>query len=140
VAAIGRQSDREIATFDEGELWCADDAVPPMSPAGWYFRAGRGSPAVWIGPFERAGDARVAPFSGDPLRDARKYLDRWQRGDAPPPAPLRLVVPRRAAPLPPMTPEGQFELAVGEAAAPAARGARRRSRRAARAPQLTLPL
>lgn len=138
MAAVGRQAEREVATFDEGELWCADDAVPPMSPAGWYFRAGRGAPAVWIGPFEGAGDARVAPFSGDPLRDARKYLDRWQRGDAPPP--LRLVVPRRAAPLPPMTADGQFELDVGAVVSPAPKAPPRQGRRAARAPQYALPL
>lgn len=140
MAAIGRQSEREVVTFDEGELWCADDAVPPMSPAGWYFRAGRGSPAVWIGPFDEPGDARAAPFSGDPLRDARKYLDRWQRGDAPPAPALRLVVPRRPAALPPVTAEGQFELAVGDPAAPMPKPARTPSRRAARAPQLALPL
>lgn len=138
MAAVGRQAEREVASFDEGELWCADDALPPMSPAGWYFRAGRGSPAVWIGPFADAGDARVAPFSGDPLRDARKYLDRWQRGDAPPP--LRLVVPRRAAAPPPMTRDGQFELAVGAVAAPLPKPARPPSRRAARVPQYSLPL
>ncbi len=84
MAAVGRQRERDIASFDEGELWCDDSATPPLNPAGWYFRAGRGSPALWIGPFADADDAREAPFSGDSLRDARRYLDLWKRGEPTP--------------------------------------------------------
>jgi hypothetical protein len=72
---------RQIARFDEGELWCADDAVPPVSPAGWYFRPG-GAPVVWIGPFPTAEAAKVAPHSGDPFAAARRRLDAWVRAKA----------------------------------------------------------
>ncbi|MFC3713681.1 hypothetical protein ACFOMD_13965 [Sphingoaurantiacus capsulatus] len=136
MTAVGRQREREIASFDEGELWCADDAVPPLNPAGWYFRVARGG--VWVGPFDGAADAGVAPASGDPLRDARKYLDRWRRGgEAPPP---KIVVFRRPPPLPPMNGDGQFELAVGAATPPPAKPLRRPVRRAARTQQLPLSL
>ena len=73
MAAVGRQREREVASFDEGELWCDDSAQPPLNPAGWYFRAGRGSPAPWIGPFAEAAIAHGAPFSGDPLRDVTVF-------------------------------------------------------------------
>src|SRR3954447_21601837 len=69
---------RQIARFDEGELWCADDAVPPVSPPGWYFRPG-GSSLVWIGPFPTAEAAKVAPCSGDPFTAARRRLEAWVR-------------------------------------------------------------
>jgi hypothetical protein len=69
---------RQMARFDEGELWCADDAVPPVSPAGWYFRPG-GGPLVWIGPFPTAEAAKVAPCGGDPFTAARRRLDAWVR-------------------------------------------------------------
>src|SRR4051794_25829302 len=70
---------RQMARFDEGELWCADDAVPPVSPAGWYFRPGGGSPLVWIGPFPTAEAAKVAPCGSDPFTAARRQLDAWVR-------------------------------------------------------------
>jgi hypothetical protein len=70
---------RQMARFDEGELWCADDAVPPVSPAGWYFQPGGGSPLVWIGPFPTAEAAKVAPCGGDPFTAARRRLDTWVR-------------------------------------------------------------
>src|SRR3954447_3702116 len=70
---------RQMARFDEGELWCADDAVPPVSPAGWYFRPGGGSPLVWIGPFPTAEAAKAAPCGGDPFTAARRRLDAWVR-------------------------------------------------------------
>ena len=57
---------RQIARFDDGELWCADDAAPPVSPGGWYFRPS-GAPVVWIGPFPTAEAAKVAPCGGDPF-------------------------------------------------------------------------
>src|SRR4051794_41754429 len=70
---------RQMARFDEGELWCADDAVPPVSPAGWYFQPGGGSPLVWIGPFPTAEAAKVAPCGSDPFTAARRQLDAWVR-------------------------------------------------------------
>lgn len=132
-------SHREVRSFDEGDLWCSDDAVPPLSPPGWYFRLAR-SANCWIGPFSDAGLAEGAPTTGDPLADARRYLDRWRRGEAPPP--LKLVPRTRPAPLPPITPDGQFELAVSTEAAAVASAAPAPRRRAARAPQsqLSLPL
>src|SRR4051795_4991046 len=69
---------RQMARFDEGELWCADDAVPPVSPAGWYFRPG-GRPLVWIGPFPTADAAKVAPCGGDPFAAARRRVGAWVR-------------------------------------------------------------
>jgi hypothetical protein len=74
---------RQIARFDDGELWCADDAAPPVSPGGWYFRPG-GAPVVWIGPFPTAEAAKVAPCGGDPLATARRRLDAWARAKARP--------------------------------------------------------
>lgn len=137
MAAVGRQREREVASFDEGELWCDDGATPPLNPAGWYFRTGRGSPALWIGPFADADEAREAPFSGDSLRDARRYLDLWKRGDAPPrPRPALAVVPaRRERPTPP--PPDHLVLEGGQGAAPE-RAPKARKRRAAPAQQLTL--
>ena len=41
MAAVGRQAEREVASFDEGELWCADDALPPVA-----YRPGDRLPAV----------------------------------------------------------------------------------------------
>lgn len=139
VASVGRQREREVASFDEGELWCADDAVPPLNPGGWYFRAGRGAPGVWIGPFDCAAEAGAAPASGDPLRDARKYLDRWQRGGEAPPRP-KVVAFRRPPTLPKMAADGQFLLEVGAAAPVLAKPPARPTRRSAPAPQLVLPL
>lgn len=137
MAAVGRQAAREVARFDEGELWCADDAAPPLNPAGWYFRPGRGGGATWIGPFDSDAAAGDAPFSGDALRDARVQLDRWQRRDA---APAVRVVWRRPPPLPPMNADGQFELGVEGRAAPPAPASRAARRRAARAQQYALGL
>ena len=138
MAVVGRQCDREVAAFDEGELWCDDSAQPPLSPAGWYFRAGRGSPAPWIGPFYEADDARDAPFSGDAFRDARRYLDLWRRGEPPPkPRPvLSVVAAARREPMKPR-PTGELELLGGQGTAPAPTP-KISKRRAARSQQLTL--
>lgn len=77
--------EREVAAFDDGELWCDGEAEPASNPAGWYFRPRRGSQPCWIGPYNSADDAQSAPFSGDPLRDAQRRLIAWRRGDAPAP-------------------------------------------------------
>src|SRR4051794_29328241 len=56
---------RQMARFDEGELWCADDAVPPVSPAGWYFRPG-GTRSQWLRPDgkgKRCYPGRMSPES-----------------------------------------------------------------------------
>src|SRR4051812_36972014 len=74
---------RQMARFDEGELWCADDAVPPVSPAGWYFRPG-GRSLVWIGPFPTAEAAKIATCGGDPFAAARRRLDAWVRASPDP--------------------------------------------------------
>ncbi|MDO9488698.1 MAG: hypothetical protein Q7J32_10020 [Sphingomonadaceae bacterium] len=137
MAAVSSKAERDVARFDEGELWCADDASPALSPAGWYFRPRRSGAAPWIGPFEDAAAASGAAFSGDALRDARVQLDRWRRRDAAPPV---RIVWRRPAPLPAMNAAGQFELTVEGAATPPAPSGRGRRRRAARAPQYALPL
>jgi hypothetical protein len=138
VAAVGRQQERDIASFDEGELWCADDAEPPLSPAGWYYRPRRGAGAAWVGPFDDAAAAALAPASGDSLRDARRQLDRWRRGDEPPSP--KLVALRRPAPLPRADAAGQYELEVGAPHSPAAAPVRRARRSATRAQQLPLAL
>lgn len=137
MAAVGRKAERDVARFDEGELWCADDASPALSPAGWYFRPRRSAAVPWIGPFEEAAEATAAAFSGDALRDARVQLERWRHRDAAPPV---RIVWRRPAPLPAMNAAGQFEFTVQGTAAPPEPTDRGRRRRAARAPQYALPL
>ena len=74
---------RQIAHFEDGELWCTADATPPVSPGGWYFRL-RDTPVGWIGPFPTAEAATVAPQGGDPLATARRRLDEWARATAEP--------------------------------------------------------
>lgn len=124
MAAVGRQRERDVASFDDGELWCDDSATPPTNPAGWYFRERRGAPVLWIGPFADADDARAAPFSGDALRDAMRSLDLWRRGEpAPRPRPaLTVVAAVREAPKPPepVRPTGELALDGGQGAQPAA--------------------
>lgn len=140
MAAVGRQREREVASFDDGELWCDDAATPPSNPAGWYFRERRGAPPMWIGPFADPDDARAAPFSGDTLRDARRYLDLWRRGEsAPRSRPALAAVPAVRDPPKPKAPVGELALDGGQGAAPA-REARTGQRRAAAAQQLTLGL
>gem|GEM_PF-5758908 len=156
--AASAKRERQVAAFDEGELWCSDEADPPLNPAGWYFRAARGSPAHWIGPFADEDEAAVAPFSGDALRDARRYLDLWKRGEPAPRPRLALVEPMPAsvpeldpapgatlrpepAPPPDPTPAPQFELTLpGAGAAPARRRGRRGPAASPAAAQLALDL
>jgi hypothetical protein len=71
---------RRVAWFEDGELWCADDATPPVSPAGWYVRP-RGTAVPWAGPFATAEVAEAAPSSADPFAAARRQLDAWARGE-----------------------------------------------------------
>lgn len=137
MAAVGRQAMRDVARFDEGELWCADDASPALSPAGWYFMPRRSGASVWIGPFEDEAEATAAAFSGDALRDARVQLDRWRHRAAA--RPVR-VVWRRPAPLPAMNAAGQFEFPVEGTATPPGPAEGDRRRRAARAQQYVLGL
>ena len=94
------KSSRQIAHFEDGELWCTADATPPVSPGGWYFRL-RDTPVGWIGPFPTAEAATVAPQGGDPLATARRRLEEWARATAEPgaeppveavPVVLRLIV------------------------------------------------
>lgn len=68
---------RETLRFDEGELWCSDEANPPMNPPGWYFRPRRGPDQPWIGPYSSRAAAEEAPCSGDPLRVAERRLKQW---------------------------------------------------------------
>lgn len=137
--AASARREREVAAFDEGELWCSDEAEPPLSPAGWYFRAPRGTPRLWIGPFADGDEATLAPFSGDALRDARRYLEAWRRGEPPPRLKLAVV---RAAPAPGTLPDPQPRLALDGQGDPPARPTRdrRRSRRAKAPTQLSLAL
>jgi hypothetical protein len=73
----GTEAGRHVAWFEAGELWCAEDATPPVSPAGWYVWP-RGPAAVWVGPFTTAAEAAAAaPGGGDPLAAARRQLDAW---------------------------------------------------------------
>ena len=140
MTAVGRQREREIASFDDGELWCDDSATPPSNPAGWYFRERRGALPLWIGPFADADQAGAAPSSGDALRDARRYLDLWQRGaPTPRPRPALAVVAAVRTPPMPVAPPGELALGTGTAAAPvvAPKPARRR---AASGQQLMLEL
>jgi hypothetical protein len=77
---------RQVARFEDGELWCGDDAAPPVSPAGWYFRPG-GASVPWIGPFPTAEAARVARCGGDPVAAARRRLAEWARAAEAEPGP-----------------------------------------------------
>jgi hypothetical protein len=138
VAAVGRQREREVASFDEGELWCDDAATPPSNPAGWYFRERRGAPLMWIGPFADPDDARAAPFSGDPLRDARRYLDLWRRGEPAPRPALAVAAAVRETPKP-KAPTGELTLDGGQGTAPA-KASRAAKRRAPPAEQMSLEL
>jgi hypothetical protein len=70
---------RQVARFEDGELWCGDDAAPPASPAGWYFRPGGGASVPWVGPFPTAEAAEAAPCGGDPVAAARRRLAEWAR-------------------------------------------------------------
>ena len=72
---------RQIAHFEDGELWCTADATPPVSPGGWYFRL-RDTPVGWIGPFPTAEAATAAPQGANPLAAARRRLDEWARATA----------------------------------------------------------
>jgi hypothetical protein len=74
---------RQVAHFEDGELWCTADATPPVSPGGWYFRL-HDTPVGWIGPFPTAEAATVAPQGGDPLATARRRLEEWARATAEP--------------------------------------------------------
>jgi hypothetical protein len=78
---------RQVARFEDGELWCGDDAAPPVSPAGWYFRPGGGASVPWIGPFPTAEAARVARCGGDPVAAARRRLAEWARAAEAEPGP-----------------------------------------------------
>jgi hypothetical protein len=78
---------RQVARFEDGELWCGDDAAPPVSPAGWYFRPGGGASVPWIGPFPTAEAARVARCGGDPFAAARRRLAEWARAAEAEPGP-----------------------------------------------------
>jgi hypothetical protein len=71
---------RRVAFFEDGDLWRDEEASPPESPAGWYFRP-RGT-AVWVGPFPTADAASVAPSRGDPLGAGRRCLEEWTRSRA----------------------------------------------------------
>jgi hypothetical protein len=118
-----RAADRQIARFDDGDLWRDGDADPPESPAGWYFRP-RGGAAVWVGPYPTAEAAASAPHRGDPLAAARRRLEDWRRSrrnipreaSPPPPRPRPRPAPPRiaAAPEPPPPePEQPRQLALG---------------------------
>jgi hypothetical protein len=72
------EAGRRVAWFEDGELWCAEDATPPVSPAGWYLRP-RGAVVAWIGPFATAEAAAAAPDGGDPFAAARRQLAAWAR-------------------------------------------------------------
>lgn len=104
---------REVAWFEDGDLWCSDEAVPPSNPAGWYFRPRGAVQQPWIGPFRSDEAAETSSFSGDALRDARRRLEAWAASagdeasrddvgqDAPldevPPAALQMAGPVAAA-------------------------------------------
>lgn len=68
---------REVAWFEDGDLWCSDEAVPPSNPAGWYFRPRGATQQPWIGPFRSDEAAETSAYSGDALRDARRRLEAW---------------------------------------------------------------
>lgn len=151
MAAAARRDGRErdVAAFDEGDLWCSDEAEPALNPAGWYFRPRRGSAPSWIGPYDSKDDAAAASFSGDALRDARRRLDDWRRGDTPsptapmpvPPLPLAVIQPAsRPAPVsaPATLPaQPQLELQLdGEAESSAPPRPRERRRKRATAEQI----
>ena len=90
---------RQVAHFEDGELWCTADTTPPVSPGGWYFRL-HDTPVGWIGPFPTAEAATVAPQGGDPLATARRRLEEWARATAEPGA----EPPEEADPAPTPTP------------------------------------
>jgi hypothetical protein len=75
------EAGRQVAWFEDGELWCAEGATPPVSPAGWYVRP-RGTTVVWIGPFATAEAAAAAPRGGDPFAAARRQLAAWARDES----------------------------------------------------------
>lgn len=125
---VGKR-ERQVAVFDEGELWCTDEADPPSNPTGWYFRPPGGTQLVWIGPFASDDEAMHAPFSGDALRDARRYLDLWRRGEpAPRPKPViaAAVAPPRPAPVETGTPQMELPLSGDVVPAPARTAGKRR--------------
>jgi hypothetical protein len=78
------RADRRVALFEDGDLWRDEEASPPESPAGWYFRP-RGASAVWVGPFPTVDAAFSAPSRGDPLEVAKRRLEEWSRSRAEPP-------------------------------------------------------
>jgi hypothetical protein len=78
------RADRRVALFEDGDLWHDEEASPPESPAGWYFRP-HGASAVWVGPFPTADAASSAPSRGDPIEVARRCLEEWRRSRAEPP-------------------------------------------------------
>ena len=78
------RADRRVALFEDGDLWRDEEASPPESPAGWYFRP-HGASAVWVGPFPTADAASSAPSRGDPVEVARRCLEEWRRSRAEPP-------------------------------------------------------
>jgi hypothetical protein len=75
------RADRRVALFEDGDLWHDEEASPPESPAGWYFRP-HGASAVWVGPFPTADAASSAPSRGDPIEVARRCLEEWHRSRA----------------------------------------------------------
>lgn len=75
------KASRQVTWFDDGDLWCTDDASPPVSPAGWYVRP-PGTAVAWIGPFATAQAAEAAPTGGDPFAAARRRLEAWRRGSS----------------------------------------------------------
>lgn len=79
------KADRQIKYFEDGELWSADDAMPPSNPAGWYVLP-RGTSSTWIGPFVSADMAANAPMAGDPIAAARRRLDAWMHAEMAPDA------------------------------------------------------
>jgi hypothetical protein len=78
------RADRRVALFEDGDLWHDEEASPPESPAGWYFRP-HGASTVWVGPFPTADAASSAPSRGDPIEVARRCLEEWRRSQAEPP-------------------------------------------------------
>jgi hypothetical protein len=78
------RADRRVALFEDGDLWHDEEASPPESPAGWYFRP-HGASAVWVGPFPTADAASSAPSRGDPVEVTRRCLEDWRRSRTEPP-------------------------------------------------------
>jgi hypothetical protein len=99
------RADRQVARFEDGDLWCGEEGVtPPESPAGWYVRP-RGPAAPWIGPFPTAEAAGTAPLRGDPFAAARRRLEEWAHARAEP-AP-DVAASREVGPAEAALPEGR---------------------------------